>query len=142
MHLSASLLNLRESTTLDIVFLNCYNFLEKFKLYYLKEIDRQFVLGIDEIEMNRYSNFNGVIDNKGYFIRINQNDNPSWFNSLASLFIDYFSISRINDKEINDLNRIKEKRNDYIHDLKEKFDQNELLMILSLCEKVTSSMRE
>ena len=116
--------------------------MEKFKLYYLKEIDRQFVLGIDEIEMNRYSNFNGVIDNKGYFIRINQNDNPSWFNSLASLFIDYFSISRINDKEINDLNRIKEKRNDYIHDLKEKFDQNELLMILSLCEKVTSSMRE
>lgn len=139
---SSNRINLRESATLDIVFLNCYNFLEKFKNYYLKEISGQFVLGMDEIEMNRYFYSNGQINSGGYFVRVNSNDNPSWFSVLASLFIDFFSISKINDKEIEYLNRVKDKRNDYIHNLKSMFDQTELLMILSLCQKITSRLKE
>lgn len=135
-------INLEQPATLDIVFLNCYNFLEKFKHYYLYELDRQFVLGIDEIEMNRYFIRYGKFENGGKFLRLNLNDDPSWFNVLAGLFIDYFSISKVNDREISDLDRIKNKRNEYIHNSKSSFDSNELLMILSLCEKITSRMRE
>lgn len=139
---SSKRINLVQSTTLDIVFLNCFNFLEKFKHYYLKEINRQFVLGIDEVDMNRYVYERGLIENKGNFTRINQNDNPSWFNVLTGLFIDYFKISKIDDEEIIVLNEIKDKRNNYIHNQKDKFNENELLMILSVCEKLTSKMKE
>ncbi len=139
-------ISLKQSTTLDIVFLNCYNFLEKFKHFYTKELNGKFLLGDLEVEMKRYSStiyqYQTVIEDKGSFYRHSQYDNPSWFNVITSLFIDYFEISKIDSLEIEYLNRIKDKRNDYIHYTKSQFDQNELLMIFNLCEKITKKIRE
>jgi len=135
-------INLKESTTLDIVFLNCYNFLEKFKYHYLNEVNYQFTLGIEDVDMNRYSNFKNNISDKGKFIRIDSRDNPSWFHCIAGLFIDYFSLATVNDKKIKDLNKIKDKRNSYIHGNKKDFDQNEISMILNLCVDISSKLKE
>lgn len=139
---SANKIDLETSMTLDVVFLNCYNFMEKFKQHYLREIDYCQLLGIDEIEMKRYTWLNGTITNQGKFIRNGVNDSPSWFNTMAGLFIDYFQIANIEDQAIGKLNLIKSKRNDYIHGAKSKFDQSELLMAISLCEMITSNLRE
>lgn len=141
---ASSNIRLNSSITLDIVFLNCYNFLEKFKHHYLHEVDYRVVLGVEETGMNRY-NYNSAndnIQNQGSFVRINQNDNPSWFNTLAGLFIDYFSLANLGDRVMKDLWDIKEARNHYIHGNKDKFQQSEILTILDLCIKITSSMKE
>lgn len=135
-------INLKKSSTLDITFLNCYNFLEKFKHYYLNDVNYQLVLGIEEVEMNRYSNSNNEIRNEGKFVRNNNRDNPSWFNCLAGLFIDYFLLSTVQDQNVVNLNRVKDKRNNYIHGSKKQFDQNEILMILNLCVDITSNLKE
>ena len=129
-----------DSMTLDVVFLNCFNFLEKFKNDYLKLVDNQYVLGIEEMGINRYSIRDG---NKGAFVRLNTNDKPSWFHGLSSLFIDYFLISQnTEDGTIKNLNIVKNIRNDYIHGDKNHFSKNNLLMIIELCEKITSKMKE
>lgn len=135
-------INLKDSMTLDVVFLNCYNFLEKFKHHYLREENYQIVLGFEEVEMNRYSVNRGIVTNCGRFIRDNRNDSPSWFNCLAGLFIDYFGIANLNDEEIKRLNKVKNLRNDYIHSSKEHFENDELLMILDLCANATSGVKE
>jgi DNA-binding NarL/FixJ family response regulator len=135
-------INNKNTLTIDIVFLNCYNFLEKFKHFYLKEKNGQFSLGSSDLKMKRYSFFEGRAEDKGTFFRISQNDDPSWFNVLSSLYIDYFQISNIDSVDIKYLNRIKEKRNKYIHESKTNFDSNELLMILSMCELFTKNMSE
>jgi len=141
---SGKKIDIYEPMTLDVVFLNCYNFLEKFRNHYLKEINYKIVLGEEEEEMNRYSYSykRNQINNEGKFIRINKNDNPSWFNVLTSLFIDYFHIANIEDDDILKLYRIKDKRNYYIHGNKKNFDQNEVLMILNICKKITSNLKE
>jgi CheY-like chemotaxis protein len=139
---STSRINLEDSSTLDIVFINCYNFLEKFKHHYLSEINYQPILGSKELEMNRYLFLNGKVINEGKFIRNNKNDNPSWFHCLACLFIDYFSISIIDSEDILNLNKIKDIRNNYIHGDKNMFDRNELTMVVELCVKITSRMKE
>jgi hypothetical protein len=109
----------------------------------IKYKDYSYVIGIDEIEVNRYNTTinNGVINN-GNFIPNNKYDEPSWFNSLTSICIDYFQICDIQDDLIRKLNRIKEKRNDFIHEDKPHFDKNELRMILNVINKVTKEMRE
>ncbi len=133
---------LLDSSTIDIVFLNCYNFLELFKDYYLRESNYNFILGIEQIEMNRYRFSQGTALNQGQFIRNNRNDNPSWFQTLASILIDYFFVCEIDDRAIFNLNKIKNKRNDYIHGKKKSFDQNELLLIIDLLIKITKEMKE
>jgi hypothetical protein len=139
---SAQLINLKESSTLDIVFLSCYNFLEQLKGYYVTEDNYKFFLGIEEFEMNRYSFYKGVINNEGPFIRNNKYDNPSWFNSLVAIFSDYLEVGNINDKCLQDLNRIKDKRNDFIHGSKKGFDQKEIQLIINLIVKVTLKLKE
>lgn len=139
---SAMKISLSDSMSLDIVFLNCYNFLESFKTYYLNEEGNQLVMGVDGIEINRYKIEWGEIINDGKFSRNNSNDNPSWFNCITALCIDYLGIAQLGDKMIEKINKIKDKRNDYIHGDKKSFDQNELLMILNLCVLITGSMRE
>ncbi|MEM5540376.1 response regulator [Olleya sp. AS48] len=139
---AANKISLIDSSTIDIVFLNCYNFLELFKNYYLRELDYNFILGIEEIEMNRYKFFQGEVINEGQFNRINRNDNPSWFQTLTGILIDYFSVSKNDDREIINLNKIKDKRNYYIHGKKQSFDQNELLMIIDLMIIITKKMKE
>lgn len=135
-------INLTDTSTLDIVFLNCYNLLEKFNNHYLKEIDYRFLLGEGEVKMNRYVRNKEQFQIDGLFIRKNMNDKPSWFQTLVGLFIDYFLLSKIDDQEIKYLDKVKEYRNKYIHNNKSNFTQQELLMILSLCVKITSNMKE
>jgi hypothetical protein len=135
-------INIKNSLTLDIVFLNCYNFLEKFKHFYIQEKNGKFFLGNSDVKMNRYSFFEGRIEDNGIFVRISKNDDPSWFNVLTSLYIDYFHISTIDCDDIKYLNRIKDKRNKYIHENKSNFDSNELLMIFSMIELFTQNIRE
>lgn len=138
--ISANNIDLEDSMTLDVVYLNCFNFLEKFKHYYLKLINNQFVLGIEEVEINRYSIRNG---NEGVFIKNNSYDNPSWFHTLSSLYIDYFEISlNTDDIAIKNLNKIKDFRNDYIHGSKAYFSKNNLLLILEICAEITDGMKE
>lgn len=135
-------INSRSSSTLDIVFVNCYNFLEKFKHQYLREVEYQLVLGIEEVEMNRYSPIKGQIKNEGRFIRNNKNDNPSWFNVMAGLFIDYFLLSNIHDSSIRNLLHVKDKRNAYIHGNYKRFSRGDLFKILSICKEITSALKE
>ncbi len=139
---AAKKIDLIDSMSVDIVFLNCYNFLEKFKNFYLSEVDYKFVLGIQEEEMNRYIYRDNHVVNDGTFIRINKNDSPSWFHSMAGLFIDYFCICQKNDIMISELNMIKDYRNNYIHGTKLLFDKEELLIILRLCSRITSKIKE
>lgn len=137
------LIELKRKSTLDIVFLSCYNFLEQFKNdYYLNYVDNQYVLGIEEEEMNEYYPSRDGIVSKGKFIPENRNHKPSWFNTISALFIDYFRICEISDDKLLRLNRIKDKRNNYIHNKKSHFDQNEIIMIVEVIEDITSNMKE
>jgi CheY-like chemotaxis protein len=140
-------IELDDSMTLDIVFLNCYNFLEKFKNHYLREIGYKIVLGDNEIEMNRYNHdFNGAnsgrLLNKGKFVRNNKDDNPSWFNCMVGLFVDYFELVEIDSIEIKNLNKMKDNRNNYIHNNKSSFTKKDLIMVIDLCVMTTSGMKE
>jgi CheY-like chemotaxis protein len=137
------LIELKRKSTLDIVFLSCYNFLEQFKNdYYLNYVDNQYVLGIEEEEMNEYYPSRDGIVSKGKFIPENRNHKPSWFNTISALFIDYFCICGMTDDKVLKLNRIKDKRNNYIHNNKNHFDQNEIIMIVEVIENITSKMKE
>ncbi|WP_420378803.1 response regulator [Gilvibacter sp.] len=139
---SAQNIELSKTITQDVLFLNCYSFLELYKKYYLREADYQLVVGIDEREINRYKSSKGKIINDGKFIRNNSNDNPSWFNCMAALFIDYFGICEIDHSDIKSLNKVKNGRNNYIHGSKTHFNTNEVRVIMDLCVKIASSMKE
>jgi DNA-binding NarL/FixJ family response regulator len=134
----------KQSKTLDVVFLSCYNILELFKNYYLKEFNNHFVLGIEEIELNRYRYqfSSNQIDNDGVFQRISQRDSPSWFQSMMGLLIDYFEVIDSNDTIVKDVWRIKDWRNNYIHSAKTIFKKSEVLSIVALINKITESMKE
>ncbi|VDH03623.1 Uncharacterised protein [Bergeyella zoohelcum] len=60
---------------------------------------------------------------------------------MANLFIDYFEICSQEDKKVEYLNKVKDKRNKYIHENKEFFDEKEVIMVLSLCENITSKLK-
>ena len=138
-------IDLKRKITLDIVYLSCYNFLELFKEYYLKEgNDYRYYIGFEEIELNRFSislNLNNV-EKQGGFIRNNLNDQPSWFNTIAALFIDYFEVSLSPFNDVIKLKRIANKRNEYIHGDKLSFDKNELLMIIEALDLSTKKIKE
>jgi CheY-like chemotaxis protein len=139
---SASNIDLSLSSSFDVVFLNCYNFLEKFKHFYVREIDYKLVLGFEEVEMNRY-NFNNGLVNNGQFIRISINDNPSFFHSVTALLIDYFKIINSNNNIIlKKIYEIKEARNDYIHGDKSNFNVIELIDIINICKTITDNLKE
>jgi CheY-like chemotaxis protein len=135
--------DLRAESTLDIAFLSCYNFLEQFKNeYYLKYLNNQYLLGIEETEMKRYSPIKNRVIDKGLFIPESLNDNPSWFNTLSAIAIDYFKICEINDKFIEELNMIKEERNNFIHSMKLHFVQSEIKMIINIIKVFSINMKE
>lgn len=138
-------IELDNSMTLDIVFLNCYNFLEKFKNYYLREVGYQIVLGEEEVQMKRYSmkknKISSFID-EGPFIRNNKYDNPSWFNVQVGLYLDYFQLNKQMNTFIAKFYKVKEARNSYIHKGKKSFTKEELFEVFDLCLVMTSSMRE
>ncbi len=137
-------LKANSSITFDVVFLNTYNFFEMMKNYYLKEQDFRFYIGIESIELYRYSynNRNHSLSNNGIFVRNGQNDYPSWFQCIAGLLVDYFQIMNANDPYIKTLWKIKDWRNEYIHGNKPSFSRSELLKIVQLLAKITSSIKE
>lgn len=134
--------DLLSESSLDIVFLNCYNFLEQYKNYYLNYTDFSYVLGCEEIQLKRYSKQKGRFCDNGLFSPNNQNDSPSWFNTLAALFIDYFEICDLDNRLIYDIETIKNARNDYIHNKKEHFNVNELMKIVHIISAVSDKMKE
>lgn len=142
---SVEKIDLKSSITLDIVYLSCYNFLELFKEYYLKEkSDYRYYLGFEEIQLRRFyiTANQDIVNNEGSFIRNNSDDQPSWFNTIAALFIDYFEVSETPYHEVIKLKRISKKRNEYIHGDKLFFDQNEILMIMNTLVLATEKIKE
>ena len=132
------------SITLDVVFLNCYNFLEMLNKYYLKEKDYRFHIGVESVELFRYS-FNekgNALINEGEFVKNGKNDNPSWFQCVVGLLVDYFLVMNKNDTEIKKIWEVKSWRNKYIHENKPHFSMTELLTIAQLLVKATSSIKE
>ena len=123
------------STTLDVVFLNCFNFIEKFKNYY-------FYLGIERVPLHRYDYKKARIIDRGEFRRDGSNDQPSWFQSIVGLLVDYFDAIDNKDPLIKNLHQIKNSRNNYIHNKKSYFSQSDILKISDLMSKLTSSMKE
>lgn len=127
-----SSINLGRKITLDIAFLSFYNFLELFKKYYLKfdNRDYRYYLGYENIPLRRYSINQELVMDEGVFVANNKYDSPSWFITIAALFIDYFGISRTGkDEMIINLSEIKDKRNGYIHSTKASFEIYELELI-------------
>jgi CheY-like chemotaxis protein len=135
---SSKSIDLKETITLDVIFLNCFNFLEKFNRHYIHFESNQFLIGINDVPMNRYQKQG----NDGPFMRINSNDKPSWYQSLCGIAVDYFQISSFESKEIKKLWSIKELRNKYIHGNKNIFNKDEILMILRTCLFFTTNLKE
>lgn len=138
---SANKFDLNMSSSLDVVFLNCYNFLEKFKLHYLKEVGGVVVLGFDEIEVKRYS-FTGRLNDEGIFIRNNFYDNPSFFQVIISMLVEYFAIVNANNNAITKVYEIKEARNNYMHGSKSNFEIDELTDIITICKIITINLKD
>lgn len=138
---SAYNIDLKLNSSLDVVFLNCYNFLEKFKHFYVKDVNYKLVIGFEEVEMNRY-----VFDKKklksNSFIRNNANDNPSFFHSITAILIDYFEVVDSESNIIEKIYQIKESRNDYIHNDKSNFDISELIDIINVCKITTDNLKD
>lgn len=134
--------NPKFTITQDVIFLNCYNFLEMFRNHYLIENDFRFYLGIEEFTLHRYEYEKGIITPNGDFIRNSGYDKPSWFQCIVGLLVDYFQVVDQNDEIIKTLWQIKTWRNNYIHEEKQFFSQTELLKIGDVMVKLTSSMKE
>lgn len=139
---AAKNINPKFSITLDVVFLNCYNFIERFKIYYLKEINFRYYIGIEEIELNRYEYVNNKIIKIGPFARNGANDKPSWFQSIVGILIDYFRTIDVNHLAIQNLHEIKNARNNYIHEKKLSFSKSDLNKILGIMMTLTSFIKE
>lgn len=135
-------INLKDNSSMDMVFLSCFNILELFKNHYLSYNNYTPVLGINEIEMSRYYVSNDRLENDGKYIRNNTREDPSLFQTLAGIFNDYFFNSENVDSEIMNLHKMKTDRNNYIHGTKGSFDQHDLLTILDLIVKITNGMKE
>lgn len=131
-----------DPSTLDVVFLNCYNYLELYKTHYLSIMDNRYVLGIDEIELNRYTPERNQVYNDGVYIPENSNDKPSWFNALAGVVVDYFELCEVDGSSISDLLKIKNARNIFIHGKKAHFNVSELKLISEIMLELSKSMKE
>lgn len=134
-----SKIDLKVKMSMDIVFLSAYNFLEHFKNYYFKydNKDYRYYIGEKKEDVNNY-----YFDRQNKFIK-NKDviKDLTWFCAMANLFIDYFEICSQEDKKVEYLNKVKDKRNKYIHENKEFFDEKEVIMVLSLCENITSKLK-
>lgn len=144
---SAKKLELIDKSTIDIVYLNCFNFLEHFKNeYYLKYDTEDYAhyLGLEKSNVIRYSynNKNFKITDHKIFVPNNVNDKPSFFNSLTGIIVDYFGLCDYENVLIVKLAKVTEKRNNFIHGSKDHFDQNELEIIVEIMEKITNEMKE
>lgn len=134
-----SKIDLKVKMSMDIVFLSAYNFLEHFKNYYFKydNKDYRYYIGEKKEDVNNY-----YFDRQNKFIK-NKDviKDLTWFCAMANLFIDYFEICSQEDKKVEYLNKVKDKRNNYIHEDKSFFDEKEVIMVLSLCENITSKLK-
>lgn len=134
-----SKIDLKVKMSMDIVFLSAYNFLEHFKNYYFKydNKDYRYYIGEKKEDVNNY-----YFDRQNKFIK-NKDviKDLTWFCAMANLFIDYFEICSQEDKKVEYLNKVKDKRNNYIHEDKSFFDEKEIIMILSLCKEITSKLK-
>ncbi|MFB9119974.1 hypothetical protein ACFFUE_02090 [Bergeyella porcorum] len=131
--------DLKNKMSLDIVFLGCYNFMEKFKEFYFREDkkDYKYYIGVDNEDAKNY-----YFDRNNQFIEDKYIKELTWFCAMTNLFVDYFKICDKDDLTIRDLDKAKEKRNKYIHEGKLYFDEKELLLIFDLCKKITSELKE
>ncbi|AZB32139.1 response regulator [Chryseobacterium balustinum] len=141
---AAKKIDINDKSTLDIVFLNCFNFLENFKNeYYLNYRNYSYSLGINEISMNRYSyNTEFSIENKGLFSPNNQSDKPTFFITTANIMINYLELCNHNDIIITKLGKVTKYRNDFIHGTKHHFEENEIILILEILVLITSDLKE
>ena len=138
-------IDMRRSTTLDIVFLAAFNFLELYKKYYLvMQKDYRYYIGFEKVELSRYyvqNNTDIKIDQK-IFIPKKGGEEPSLFHSISAIFIDYFNIS-VNDRFIiQNLWRIKDDRNAYIHGSKKEFSVEEITIMIDLLLVATKYLKE
>ena len=140
-------IKLRNKSTLDIVFLNCFNFLETFKNnYYLNynNDDYRYYIGLQDIDVIRYSYDKNrfLISNNGQFCPKSINDKPSFFCSLTAIIVDYLELCDFKDDVIVKLAKITEKRNNFIHGTKQHFNQNEIQILLEIMEKISKKIKE
>jgi CheY-like chemotaxis protein len=142
---SIVLIDFNHPISLDITFLSCYNFLEQFRDYYLIEgRDFRYYLGFEELPLNRITiqKKSPRILSNGEFIKNGRNDNPSWFQVMAGLFIDYFNLSSAPFNEVVDLHNMSTSRNRYIHEDKSSFTIGEIRIIMTLTELATRNLKE
>jgi CheY-like chemotaxis protein len=143
---SLSLINFSKPATLDIVFLSCFNFLELFKTYYLNENkkDYRYYIGFENEVLISYNVLyrSNKLENNGEWLPNERMRKPTWFNTIAALFIDYFKVSSDPFLEVIKLSKIAELRNDYIHNSKEHFTVEELKLIFSSLVLATSKIKE
>jgi len=141
---SIALIDINKAETIDMAFLSCYNFLELFRNYYLRQSDSgyRYVLGIDELRLDRYQIKRNKLENIGEFFPEYKNESPGWFHVQAALSIDYFKFSTRPYSEVLQLRRLADSRNDYIHSDKLHFQIEELESITSLIDKMCKYIRE
>lgn len=142
---SIVLIDFNHPISLDMSFLSCYNFLEQFRDYYLIEgKDFRYYLGFEELPLNRITIQKKPprILSNGEFIKNGLNDNPSWFQVMAGLFIDYFNLSSAPFNEIVDLHKMSTSRNKYIHEDKCSFNIDEIRIVMTLSELATRNLKE
>lgn len=140
--LSLKNINLADTMTLDVIFLNCYNFIEKFNKFYITYTDYQYLIGIDEVELKRYYSDPKVASHDGRFIPKDRYDKPSWFQCVMGIYVDYFGNFNFKSSTINIIYSTKQSRNNYIHNKKEKFTLKELTKIFDLMIVLTTNMKE
>lgn len=132
-------IDLKNKMSLDIVFLSVYNFMEKFKEFYFRKDkkDHKYYIGEENGDAKNY-----YFDKNNQFVEEEHIQELTWFSAMANLFIDYFEICDKYNPIIEELNKVKEKRNKYIHEDKPYFDEKELLLIFSLCKEITSKLKD
>ena len=138
-------IDLRKSTTLDVVFLAAFNFLELYKKYYIVlDNDYRYYIGIDKVELSRYfvKNYIDIICEQKIFSPKKGGEEPSLFHSISAIFIDYFNISIYDSFIIQDLWKIKDYRNAYIHGSRKEFNVDEIEKIMEILVVATKSIKE
>lgn len=139
-------IDLKSSSTLDIVFLSCFNFLEKFKDYYLKKHPNgHYLMGLDEVKLIQYElddRTTGIKFRPSRNLYVTKKYGPSWFQFICGLLVDYLKVCTISHSTIREAWDVKEWRNDYIHNKKPAFEQTEVLTILDLCLKTVGKLKE
>ena len=136
---------LSKPDTIDVVFLCCYNFIEAFKKYYLRQgSDCRYYLGYDDIDLMRYD-INNIEVSKGVpFVPQEHYEKPGIFHVYVGLLKDYFHISNEFDSNryIIKCHSIRDLRNNYFHGDKKHFEVKELEIIIDLLLPLTNNIRE